>query len=34
MDWTMDGISTKGCIDISINNGINDGIEVVIGYPG
>jgi len=30
----MDGINTKGCINIGINNGIDDGIEVVVGNPG
>ncbi len=29
----MDGIGIKGCIDISINNGTNDGIEVVLSNP-
>jgi hypothetical protein len=30
----MDGISTEGCINIGINNGINDGIEVVVRNLG
>jgi hypothetical protein len=34
MNWIVDGINTKGCINIGINNGINDGIEVVIGNLG
>jgi hypothetical protein len=30
MNWIVDEISIKGCIDIGINNGTNDGIEVVV----
>jgi hypothetical protein len=34
MDWTMDGIGTEGSIGICKNNGIDEGIKVVVGHLG